>query len=83
MELGEIITKLGGYAGAVVTILSFMTILIKPLRERFVTWIGKISNRDDINAKIDALTELVEKSIQQNEEIQIENARNVISAVSG
>ena len=77
MEIWNIIKELGGYAGATVTIIGFLTMIIKPLREKFVGWVKKITNRDDITQKLNDLTELVEKNIRQNEEIQIENARTI------
>ena len=45
---------------------------MKPLRTKFVAWITKTSDKEGINAKIDNLTDLVQKQIEQNDEINAE-----------
>ena len=60
------------YCGSVSNIIALVVLIVKPIRTKFVTWITKTSDRDGINAKIDNLTELVQKQIEQNEEINTE-----------
>ena len=69
----------GSCVGAVLSIITLLTLIIKPLRSKFAKWVTKTANTDeftekfdDINEKIDKLTELVEKTIQQNEQLQEE-----------
>ena len=79
MDPLSIITLVAGAAGSMITIVTFLTLVCKPLRERFVKWVRKITNKDDmdkeinsINEKIDKITLLVEKTIEQNEKLQEE-----------
>lgn len=66
----EILITIGSYAGAIATILALLTVVITPLRKKVVGWISKTSDKDGINGKIDNLTTLVEKSIEQNDKLQ-------------
>ncbi len=79
MDILTILSLVGGGAGSLITITTFITLFCKPLREKFVAWIRKITDKAsvdesiaNINDKIDKLTELVEKTIQQNENLQEE-----------
>ena len=71
----ELLTLIGSYAGSIMTIIGLLTLIIKPLRERLIKWIGKTTDRDMINEKLDDLTSLVEKSISQNEELKAEMSK--------
>ena len=79
MDILTILGLIAGGAGSCITIITFATLVCKPLREKFIRWVRKITNRDDIdkeianvNDKIDKLTTLVEKTIEQNEKLQSE-----------
>lgn len=60
------------YCGSISAIIALVVLIVKPLRTKFVEWISKTSDRDGINAKIDTLTELVQKQVEQNDEINTE-----------
>lgn len=60
------------YCGSISTIIALVILIVKPIRTKFVAWITKTSDREGINAKIDNLTELVQKQVEQNEEINTE-----------
>ena len=60
------------YCGSISTIIALIILVVKPIRTKFVAWITKTSDREGINAKIDNLTELVRKQVEQNEEINAE-----------
>lgn len=69
----------GSCVGAILSIITLLTLIIKPLRSKFAKWVTKTANTDeftekfdDINEKIDKLTELVEKTIEQNVKLQEE-----------
>ena len=75
----ELIKLIGGALGSVLTVSAVLTLFVKPIREKFAKWINKTANTQefenkftDINGKIDNLTTLVEKSIEQNEKLQAE-----------
>lgn len=70
MELTAVISAVGGLCGAFTTIIAFIVLLFKPIRSKFVAWVGKTADTENINKKIDKLTDLVEKSISQNEDLQ-------------
>lgn len=79
MDALTILGLIAGGAGSLITIITFCTLVFKPLREKFVKWVRKITNREEIdkeivnvNSKIDKLTELVEKTIDQNDKLQKE-----------
>lgn len=79
------------YCTSISAIIALVVLIVKPLRAKFVAWIGKTSNKDEINTKIDNLTTLVEKQVEQNEKISDEldkqsmalqaNLRNSILAI--
>lgn len=78
----EFIKLLGGALGSVLTVSAVVTLLVKPIREKFVKWINKTANTQEfenkfinINDKIDNLTTLVEKSIDQNNILQAEMSK--------
>lgn len=60
------ITTIGSYAGAVITLITLVTLIVKPIRQKFISWITENSHTDELMQKIDALTEKVDKSIEQN-----------------
>ena len=72
MEIGTLILSIGGFAGALSTTVAFIILIVKPIRNKFVSWISKTADTDNINKKIDRLTELVETTIDQNKELQAE-----------
>ena len=93
MDALAILSIIAGGAGSLITIITFCTLVFKPLRERFIKWIRKIMNREEIdkeivsvndkfnkeisgiNEKIDKLTELVEKTVVQNDNLQSEMSK--------
>ena len=63
---------IAGYCGSISAIIALVVLIVKPLRSKFVDWVTRTSNRDELNAKIDNLTELVEKQVEQNDIINAE-----------
>lgn len=63
----ERINVIASYCGSISAIIALAVLIIKPLRNKFVSWVSKTSDRDNINQKIDNLTILLKKQIQQNE----------------
>ena len=68
----ENLNIIAGYCGSISAIIALVVLVVKPVRNKFVDWISKTSNRDELNSKIDNLTELVEKQVAQNEQQRIE-----------
>lgn len=68
----EYINTIASYCGSISAIIALIVLVVKPIRNKFVDWITKTSNRDELNAKIDNLTELVEKQVEQNDIINAE-----------
>ena len=68
----EYINTIASYCGSISAIIALVVLVVKPIRNRFVDWITKTSNRDELNSKIDNLTELVEKQVAQNDVINAE-----------
>ena len=68
----EHINTIASYCGSISTIIALIVLVVKPIRDRFVTWVTKTSNRDELNTKIDNLTGLVEKQVEQNDIINAE-----------
>ena len=68
----EHINTIASYCGSISTIIALIVLVVKPVRDRFVTWVTKTSNRDELNTKIDNLTGLVEKQVEQNDIINAE-----------
>ena len=63
---------IAGYCGSISAIIALVVLVVKPIRNKFVDLITKTSNRDELNSKIDNLTELVEKQVEQNDVINVE-----------
>ena len=57
------VKEIATYCGSITTILALITIIVKPIRNRFVGWISKTSDKDNLNKKIDKLTALVERQV--------------------
>ena len=68
----EHINTIASYCGSISAIIALIVLIVKPIRDRFVTWVTKTSNRDELNTKIDNLTGLVEKQVEQNDIINAE-----------
>ena len=68
----EHLNIIASYCGSVSAIIALIVLVVKPVRTKFVTWVAKTSNRDELNTKIDNLTELVEKQVEQNNNINTE-----------
>ena len=68
----EHINTIASYCGSISAIIALVVLVVKPVRSKFVDWITKTSNRDELNSKIDNLTELVEKQVAQNDVINAE-----------
>ena len=68
----EHINTIASYCGSISAIIALVVLVVKPIRSKFVDWITKTSNRDELNSKIDNLTELVEKQVAQNDVINAE-----------
>ncbi len=82
MDILTILGLIAGGAGSCITIITFATLVCKPLRERFIKWVRRITNREEIdreisnvNEKIDKLTGLVEKTVEQNAMLQEEMSK--------
>lgn len=63
----DILTILGSLSGSIITIITLLTTLVKPLREKFVSLIVKSSGTDTLSEKIETLTKLLEETIKENE----------------
>ena len=61
----EHINVIASYCGSISAIIALAVLIIKPLRNKFVSWVSKTSDRDNINQKIDNLTILLEKQISK------------------
>ena len=77
MEPLSTLSLIAGGLGSLITIITFITLIFKPLRQRFIKWVSttaqtESTNRkiDDLDTKIDQITGLVEKSIEQNNKLQ-------------
>ena len=68
----EYINTIASYCGSISAIIALIILVVKPVRNKFVDWVTKTSNRDELNTKIDNLTELVEKQVAQNDVINAE-----------
>ena len=66
------VKEIATYCGSITTILALITIIVKPIRNRFVGWISKTSGKDNLNKKIDKLTILVERQVEQNQSMEAE-----------
>lgn len=66
------VKEIATYCGSITTILALITIVIKPIRNGFVGWISKTSDKDNLNKKIDKLTVLVEQQVEQNKGMETE-----------
>lgn len=61
------LTNIASYCGSISTVIALIVLIVKPLRNKFISWVSKTSDRDNINQKIDNLTILLEKQISQGE----------------
>ena len=68
----QLITQIGGVAGSIITLVTLTTLIFKPIRKAVIEWITKTSDRDSINEKLDHLSNLVQTTIAQNDELQAE-----------
>ena len=68
----EHINTIASYCGSISAIIALIVLVVKPIRNKFVDWVTKTSNRDELNTKIDNLTGLVEKQVEQNDIINAE-----------
>ena len=68
----EHINTIASYCGSISAIIALIVLVVKPIRNKFVDWVTKTSNRDELNTKIDNLTVLVEKQVEQNDIINAE-----------
>ena len=68
----EIVNTIASYCGSISAIIALIILIGKPIRTKFVEWVTKTSGKEDINTKIDTLTELVQKQVEQNEELRAE-----------
>ena len=75
MTLIGLLTEIGGAAGSVITVLSLLTLIIKPLRTRLVKMIVSAADSEHIKSKIAELTELAQRSVAQNDELAAEMRR--------
>ena len=76
------LATIASYCASLSTIIALVVLIVKPIRQRFVTWISKTSDRDNINHKIDNLMELMEKQIVQSNDMkeEIEKQNNALQA---
>lgn len=77
MEIFSTLSAIGGGLGGIITIMTLVTFIVKPIRKKFVGWITKTAQTestntkiDDINNKLDQLTGLVAQTIEQNKKLQ-------------
>ena len=68
----EILTLLSGIAGSIITIITLVTLIFKPIRTAFVKWITKTTEHDTINQKLDRLSDMVQTTVVQNDELKAE-----------
>ena len=68
----EIVNTIASYCGSISAIIALVILIVKPIRTKFVEWVTKTSGKEDINTKIDTLTELIQKQVEQNEELRAE-----------
>lgn len=61
------LTAIAGVCGSISTIIALVILIVKPIRSKFVNWISKTSDRENIHQKIDELMELVKKLNDTNE----------------
>ena len=61
------LTAIAGVCGSISTIIALVILIVKPIRSKFVNWISKTSDKENIHQKIDELTELVKKLNDTNE----------------
>ena len=76
------LATIASYCASLSTIIALVVLIVKPIRQRFVAWISKTSDRDNINHKIDNLMELMEKQIVQSNDMkeEIEKQNNALQA---
>lgn len=76
------LATIASYCASLSTIIALIVLIVKPIRQKFVAWISKTSDRDNINHKIDNLTELVEKQIAQSNDMkeEIKKQNNALQA---
>jgi hypothetical protein len=69
--MGELILKVGSYAGAISIIIALLSLIIKPIRKRIIGWIKKISNSQEQDKLLkevrDSLKNFNDKSELQGE----------------
>ncbi len=63
---------IGSYCASISTIIALVILVVKPIRNKFIGWISKTSDKENINKKIDNLTNLVYKQIEQTDDINTE-----------
>ena len=68
----EYINTIASYCGSISAIIALVILIVKPIRTKFIDWVSKTSNREELNSKIDNLTGLVEKQVEQNDIINAE-----------
>ena len=73
----ELVTQLGGYAGAIVTIVGLIVMVFKPIRNKFVEFVTKISGKDKTAEQLDKILTSVNDLTAQNQ-IQSEALVSVI-----
>ena len=76
------LATIASYCASLSTIIALIVLIVKPIRQKFVAWISKTSDRDNINHKIDNLMELMEKQIVQSNDMkeEIEKQNNALQA---
>ena len=50
------VKEIATYCGSITTILALITIIVKPIRNRFVGWISKTSDKDNLNKKTNSIS---------------------------
>ena len=63
----DILLIVSSAAGSIITILTLLSTLFKPFREKIISIIIKSSGTDTLSEKIDTLTKLLEETVKENE----------------
>ena len=69
----ELIQLIGGYAGAVVTIIGLLVMVIKPIRQHFTQWVLKTTNQQDTSEQLAKNTEQLNKILESMDKLTQQN----------
>lgn len=72
-EVSDLIKDVGAVISAIVVITGFITMLIKPIRKRLISWITHINKTDDTKEELRNLGTLIEKQVALHESLSEDN----------